>query len=149
YPESLLFFSFSGFIYYINSSLTHKNFVFLLFFFLQLIFARYVFAVLGLLIFIRYIEYLKLDFNKNVGILSFYMLIALMPVLLWGLYLVDIQSQGVSSISYFDRFNIKNPIMYNIKCGLGLEQHYEVSRINGIPAFVSLFIPVTGFRNYF
>ncbi|MEC3907350.1 hypothetical protein VOI54_10000 [Tamlana sp. 2201CG12-4] len=148
YPEALLFFSFSGFIYYFNSDLLSKNFAFLLFFFLLLIFTRYVFAVLGLLIFVRYIEYLKLDFKKNIVTLSVYILIAFIPVALWGFYLANVQSQGVSSISYFDRFNIENPIIYNLKCGLGLEQHYEVSRINGIPAFVSLFIPITGFRNY-
>ncbi|GIZ07481.1 hypothetical protein FUMI01_02080 [Flavobacterium sp. UMI-01] len=39
--------------------------------------------------------------------------------------------------------------MYNIKCGLGLEKHYEVSRVNGIPAFTSLFVPITGFRNFY
>jgi hypothetical protein len=29
-----------------------------------------------------------------------------------------------------------------------LEQHYQVNRVNGIPAFISLFVPVTGIRNF-
>jgi hypothetical protein len=62
----------------------------------------------------------------------------------------NIESQNLSEISYFNRFKIgENPLWYNIKCGLGLEKHYEVSRINGIPAFISLFVPITGVRNFF
>jgi hypothetical protein len=29
-----------------------------------------------------------------------------------------------------------------------LEQHHQVNRINGVPAFISLFIPITGIRNF-
>ena len=56
--------------------------------------------------------------------------------------------QNLSEISYFNRFKADNQFLYNIKAGLGLIQHHEVGKINGIPAFISLFIPITGFRSY-
>ena len=56
--------------------------------------------------------------------------------------------QNLSEISYFNRFKTDNQLLYNMKAGLGLIQHHEAGKINGIPAFISLFVPITGFRNY-
>ena len=50
-------------------------------------------------------------------------------------------------LSYFTRFK-NDDSFYNIKAGLGLIKHHEVARVNGIPAFTSLFVPITGFRNW-
>jgi hypothetical protein len=64
-------------------------------------------------------------------------------------YVYNIETQNLSEISYYNRFKSDSPLLYNIKAGLGIIKHYEVSRVNGIPAFASLFIPITGFRSFF
>jgi hypothetical protein len=102
-----------------------------------------------LILFVRYYEFLKLNSYKGKWELIKYSLIFLFPVLLWSKYIFNIEKQNVSEISYFDRFKGESPIIYNLKAGLGIEKHYEVSRVNGIPAFASLFVPITGYRNYF
>ena len=61
---------------------------------------------------------------------------------------LSVDEQNLTEIRYVSRFKVDNPLLYNIKCGLGLEQHYEVDKINGIPAFISLFVPKTGIRSH-
>ena len=148
YPEAMIFFGFWGFIYYSIQNVSSKNILITLCFFTLLIFTRYVFAVLGLILLIRYYEFSKSNFSKRLWKLIKYSLIFLIPVVLWSKYIYNIEKQNVSEISYFDRFKGESPIVYNLKAGLGIEKHFEVSRVNGIPAFASLFIPVTGFRSY-
>jgi hypothetical protein len=59
-----------------------------------------------------------------------------------------IELNQVTEISYFGRFKTENSFISNIKYGLGFGIHPEVSKVNGIPAFVTLFVPITGLRNY-
>jgi hypothetical protein len=148
YPEAFAFFCFWGFVFYSSESPKSSNLVKLLLFFILLIFTRYVYAVLGLVVLVNYHEYLKTNFIKYRADIIKYSIVFLIPVLLWGKYIINVEKENLSGISYFKRFEIDNPILYNIKCGLGLEKHHEVDKINGIPAFVSLFIPKTGIRNY-
>ncbi|SFD02780.1 hypothetical protein [Algibacter pectinivorans] len=148
YPESLIFFGFWGFIYYVSRPPKQSYLIKILAFFILMVFTRYLYAVLGVVILLCYYDYLKENFkNYSLPIVT-YSLIFLIPVILWAKYLLNIEEQNLSEISYFNRFKVGNPLLYNIKCGLGLEQHHEVDKINGIPAFASLFIPITGFRNY-
>lgn len=148
YPEAFIFFSFWGFIYHAAQPPKQSHLIKILAFFIIMVFTRYLYAVLGVIILLNYYDYLKDNF-KTYGIpILTYSLIFLIPVILWTKYLLNIEEQNLSEISYFNRFKVDNPLLYNIKCGLGLEKHHEVDKINGIPAFASLFVPITGFRNY-
>ena len=148
YPEALIFFCFWGFIHYSTEPPKVNNLVKMLLLFILMVLARYVFAVLGVVVLITYYDYLKVNF-KNYGIeILKYSILFLIPVLFWFKYVFSVEEQNLSGIRYLGRFKIENPILYNIKCGLGLEQHYEVNKVNGIPAFISLFVPITGVRNY-
>ncbi|MGY5850406.1 hypothetical protein [Salegentibacter sp. F14] len=71
----------------------------------------------------------------------------LLPILIWFKYVYYIESENNMGLSYFNRFKETEPF-YNIKAGLGLIKHAEVNNINGIPAFISLFIPMTGLRSW-
>ena len=148
YPEAIAFFLFWGFIHYSTEPPKSSNLIRMLLFFLLIVLTRYVYAVLGLIVLVNYYDYLKVNFKKYRTQLVKYSIIFLIPVLFWGKYILNVEQENLSEISYFKRFEIENPILYNIKCGLGLEKHHEVSRINGVPAFVSLFIPKIGIRNY-
>lgn len=119
-----------------------------MFFFTLILFIRYVYAVLGLIVLINYYDYLKTNFKKYRIYIIKYSIIFFIPVLFWGKYLISVQEQNLTEIRYVSRFKTDNPILYNIKCGLGLEQHNEVDKVNGIPAFISLFVPKTGIRSY-
>lgn len=148
YPEAIVFVTFWGFIYYMNSEKNISNFKRLFSLFILLVLTRYVYAILGLMILLYYYSYFQQD-RKNFGKIVLYSIILTTPLLFWFKYVYNIESQNLSEISYFNRFKMdENPFWYNIKCGLGLQQHYEVGRINGIPAFISLFIPITGIRNF-
>jgi len=148
YPEAVIFFTFWGFLYYFNETKTISNFKRLFCLFILLIFTRYVYAILGLLLLMYYYSFIK-NSKKDFWKLLLTSIIIASPLLFWFKYIHNIESQNLSEISYFNRFKVgENPLWYNIKCGLGLEKHYEVSRINGIPAFISLFVPITGVRNY-
>ncbi|GAA4883778.1 hypothetical protein GCM10023311_02530 [Flaviramulus aquimarinus] len=148
YPEALAFFCFWGFIFYATELPKPSNLIKLLLFSILLVFTRYVYAVLGIVVLVTYYEYLKTNFKKYRIEIIKYSIIGLIPILIWGKYILNVEKENLSGISYFKRFEIENPILYNIKCGLGLEKHYEVDKINGIPAFISLFVPITGIRNY-
>lgn len=148
YPEAIVFVTFWGFIYYLNSEKNLSNFKRLFALFILLVFTRYVYAVLGLMVLLYYYSYFQQD-RKNFGKIVLYSIILTTPLLFWFKYVYNIESQNLSEISYFSRYKMdENPLWYNIKCGLGIEQHYQVNRINGIPAFISLFVPVTGIRNF-
>lgn len=150
YPESVLFFSFWGFVYYYSKSITVSNFRKMFFFFLLLCMTRYLYAVLGLVVLAYYYRCFKLDvLNRHeIRNVFFYSFIFVMPVLLWFKYVYLIEQNNLSEISYFDRFKEDSGLMTNILSGLGLEKHPEVTRINGVPAFISLFVPVTGLREF-
>ncbi|SDW73150.1 hypothetical protein SAMN05444338_104181 [Flavobacterium degerlachei] len=149
YPESIIFVSFWGFIYYLNEPKTLSNFKKFFLLFILLVFTRYLYAILGLLVILYYFSFFTSSRKYFLKVLVISLLLTT-PLLFWFKYVYNIESQNLSEISYFNRFKIgENPLWYNIKCGLGLEKHYEVSRINGIPAFISLFVPITGVRNFF
>ena len=148
YPEGILMFSFWGFIYYASAKVKTSHFVKMLLFFVILVLTRYLYAVLGVIILYNcYKYYMKLSKEKTLRLLKYSIIIAL-PVLLWLKYVNNIEQNNLSEISYFSRFKAENPMLYNIKAGLGIIKHEEVNKINGIPAFVSLFVPIDGFRSY-
>lgn len=150
YPESVLFFSFWGFVYYYSKSVNVTNFRKMFFFFLLLVMTRYLYAVLGLVILFYYYRCFKIENlakNEIKGIV-FYTIIYMLPVLFWFKYVYYIEQSSLSEISYFDRFKEDKGLFVNIKSGLGIEKHPDANRINGIPAFVSLFVPITGLRHY-
>jgi hypothetical protein len=148
YPEAIVFVTFWGFIYYLNSEKNLSNFKRLFALFILLVFTRYVYAVLGLMVLLYYYSYFQQD-RKKFGKIVLYSIILTTPLFFWFKYVYNIESQNLSEISYFSRYKMdENPLWYNIKCGLGIEQHHQVNRINGIPAFISLFVPVTGIRNF-
>lgn len=148
YPEAVLFFCFWGFIYYSNLEFSTKNLFKMLFFFMVLILTRYVYAVLGIIVLITFFRYINDNKKKYFNKILKYSIIVLIPIVLWIKYVYNIEQTNLSEISYFDRFKVENPLLYNIKCGLGLIKHHEVTKINGLPAFVSLFVPITGLRSY-
>jgi len=150
YPESILFFSFWGFVYYYSKEINVSNFKKLFFFFLLLTMTRYLYVVLGLAILFYYYRCFKMQTltNRQRKRMTFYTLIFSLPVLFWFKYVYQIEQSNLSEISYFDRFKEDSRFLVNIKSGLGLLKHPEVSRINGIPAFVSLFVPITGLRSF-
>lgn len=148
YPEAILFFCFWGFMFYLNSELNTSTFLKTLIFFLLLSITRYLYLILGLLIIFKFYQHYKHRDRKSIYKLITYSFILSIPFLFWGKYVYNIELQNLSEISYFNRFKTDNELSYNIKSGLGLIQHNEVNRINGIPAFISLFVPITGFRNY-
>jgi hypothetical protein len=149
YPESIIFITFWGFVYYLNEPKTVTNFKKFFLLFILLVFTRYLYAILGVLVLLYYYSFFIIS-KKHFWKLLLISLILSSPLFLWFKYVYHIESQNLSEISYFNRFKTgENPLWYNIKCGLGFEKHYEVSRINGIPAFISLFVPITGIRSFY
>lgn len=149
YPEGILMFSFWGFIYYATAEIKSKKFIKMLLFFVLLIMTRYLYAVLGVIILYNCYRYYKVSSKQTLLKLATYCVVFCIPVLFWAKYVYNVQ-HNVSSeeANYFKRFKVDDPLVYNIKCGLGLEKHHLVNKVNGIPAFASLFIPIDGFRNY-
>ena len=84
---------------------------------------------------------------QNIYKLVLYSVVCVLPLIIWFKYVYLVEKEITIEQSYFTRFK-ENDIFYNIKAGLGIIQHAEVNKINGIPAFVSLFLPVTGLRNW-
>lgn len=150
YPEAILFFSFWGFIYYFSKEVSVENFKKMFFFFLLLSMSRYLYAILGLVVLFYYYRFLnrKTVNSAEIKQIIFYSILFMIPVLLWFKYVYGIEQNQLSEISYFRRFQNENSFLSNIKYGLGIGIHPEVSKVNGIPAFISLFVPITGIRNY-
>lgn len=150
YPEAILFLSFWGFIYYFSLELSVENFKKMFFFLLLLSMTRYLYLILGLTVLFYYYSCLqnKSAYKIEIKQIAFYSFLFLIPVVVWFKYVFSIEQQQLSEISYFNRFQNDNSFLSNIKYGLGLGIHPEVSKVNGIPAFISLFIPITGLRNY-
>ena len=74
--------------------------------------------------------------------------IFIIPLFYWVKHIYIIEHTQENNLSYFSRYEVENPILHNIKCGIGVEKSFEVNKHNGIPAFISLFIPKTGLRNW-
>src|SRR5690554_186296 len=143
YPDALLFCCFWALLYYSIKEVSICNFRKIIFLFTLLTFTRYLYAVLGIIILIslhRIYKYKKEDFKKAI----YYCFALLIPFVVWFKYVYNIESNNLSSLTYFSRFKEESSILYNVKAGLGLIQHGEVNRVNGVPAFISIFVPITG-----
>ncbi len=151
YPESIIFCFLWIFIYGVTGNILQiKTWFYILIPLTILVFARYLFAVLGAVTLISFIQFFsakiatrKEDIVKLTGLV----LVAITPLVLWFMYVYNVIHYQKDTLSYFGRFKDVG-ILYNIKAGLGIIQHYEAGKINGIPAFASLFIPITGFRSW-
>lgn len=152
YPEAILFCCLWVFLYYIIDKIqSPKQVFYFLIPFVLLMMTRYLYGVfiiiIGYYILNYFIDrYQKKDFKSIYQVLLISM-VCMLPLLLWFKYVYLVEKDLYVDQSYFTRFK-NNDLFYNIKAGLGLVKHDEVGKINGIPAFVSLFVPVTGFRNW-
>ena len=152
YPEAILFCCLWIFLYYIIDKIqSPKQVFYFLIPFVLLMMTRYLYGVfiiiIGYYILNYFIDrYQKKDFKSIYQVLLISM-VCMLPLLVWFKYVYLVEKDLYVDQSYFTRFK-NNDLFYNIKAGLGLVKHDEVGKINGIPAFVSLFVPVTGFRNW-
>jgi len=147
YPESILFFSFWGIIYYLQEPKSVTNFVKILLLLVIATLTRYIYITLGLLVLLYFINLLKEQKKDRLKII-YSTMIFVIPLFFWAKHIYIVEHTLENNISYFSRYNVENPILYNIKCGIGLEKSFEVDKYNGIPAFISVFIPKTGIRNW-
>ena len=148
HPEALLFFCFWGFMYYSVSEYTNKNFIYMIALFLLLSMTRHLYFLLGVIVTFNFYQYYIATNKQTIFQYIKYTFILVLPIIFWAKYVYNIEQNNLSEISYFNRFKPDNQLFYNVKAGLGLIKHDEVNRVNGIPAFISLFVPITGFRNY-
>jgi hypothetical protein len=152
YPEAILFCCLWIFLYYIIDKIqSPKQVFYFLIPFVLLMMTRYLYGVfviiIGYYILNYFIDrYQKKDFNSIYKVLLI-SVVCMLPLLVWFKYVYLVEKEVYVDQSYFTRFK-NNDLFYNIKAGLGLVKHDEVGKINGIPAFVSLFVPVTGLRNW-
>jgi len=147
YPESILFVSFWGILHYATEKLTVKVFFKVATLLALITLTRYLYAVMGVVALFVFVKLsLKRDF-RVIGKMVAITACVCIPLLVWAKYVNNIEKENLSQISYFKRFKEENQLTYNVKAGLGLIKHREVHRVNGIPAFISLFVPITGIRN--
>ena len=152
YPEAILFCFTWVFLYYIIDEIKSPIHLFYFFVpFLILLITRYSYAVLGAIVAYVFIKklydfYLQKEF-MTIGKVILISVLLMIPMFIWFKYVLNIESEISVHQSYFNRFK-DHDILYNIKAGIGLIQHENVNRINGIPAFISLFLPITGVRNW-
>jgi hypothetical protein len=149
YPESILFFCFWGFIYYSSlSEYNINNYIKFFGLFVLISLTRYLYLVLGLIVVFKFLIHYKTNNKQVISKIILYSILLSLPLIFWFKYVYNIEQNNLSEISYFNRFKTENQLLYNIKSGLGIIKHSEVNRVNGIPAFISLFIPITGLRDY-
>ncbi len=150
FPEPILMFSFWGFIYFVTQPPKLSHLKFILFFFVLSLLTRYLYAVLLLPLGIYYLQLLFKRKQKTEKIfqLAFHTTLFVLISLTWFKYVYITENSQINQVSYFSRFEGESSFLTNVKSGLGLVKHPEVKRINGIPAFISLFIPKTGLRNF-
>ncbi len=152
YPEAILFCFFWIFIFYVLDEIkSPRQILFFLIPFSILVITRYLYGVcifiVGYFIWNYLIKLIQSKDYQNIYKLVLYSLVCVLPLIIWFKYVYLVEKEITIEQSYFTRFK-ENDIFYNIKAGLGIIQHAEVNKINGIPAFVSLFLPVTGLRNW-
>lgn len=152
YPEAILFCFFWIFIFYVLDEIkSPRQILFFLIPFSILAITRYLYGVcifiVGYFIWNYLIKLIQSKDYQNIYKLVLYSLVCVLPLIIWFKYVYLVEKEITIEQSYFTRFK-ENDIFYNIKAGLGIIQHAEVNKINGIPAFVSLFLPVTGLRNW-
>jgi len=154
YPDALIFMLTWMVIYYISRVDFYKSTLSLLiisFSIISLFYLRYIYIYLLPLVFyfsfgsfkeLKQLKYYA-DKIKLFSILSF----ASIFILVWVYYLVNIETGGNDGYSYLSRFS--NGFLKTISDGLGFTIAENHSRHNGIPAFISMFIPITGIRSWF
>jgi len=152
YPEAILFCFFWGFIYYLSQDiLKPRDILFILISLVVLVLTRYVFAVFGIMVLKIIFNYLKNLVKKGnyfaIQKIFIFSIISLLPLLFWFKYVYNLEKEVDTGLSYFARFK-NNEVLYNLKAGIGLIKHKEVGNVNGIPAFITLFLPITGYRNW-
>lgn len=152
YPEIILFSFFWGFIYFISKEINKpRDTLFILLSFGVLVLTRYVYAVFGIMVLYVMFNYLKKLIQKRnyfaIQKIIIFSIISVLPILFWIKYVYNLEKEVDTGLSYFTRFK-NNEILYNLKAGIGLIKHDEVGNVNGIPAFITLFLPITGYRNW-
>ena len=152
YPEAILFCCLWIFLYYIIDEIqSPKQVFYFLIPFVLLMMTRYLYGVfiiiIGYYILNYFIDRYKKNDFKSIYQVLLISIVCMLPLLVWFKYVYLVEKEVYVDQSYFTRFK-NNDLFYNIKAGLGLVKHDEVGKINGIPAFVSLFVPVTGLRNW-
>lgn len=152
YPESILFCFIWIFLYFITKqNLSSRDLLFITVSLGVLIITRYVFAVLLLLVTMRLFTFVKVQMEKKnyfeLKKIFVYSCLSLLPLLFWFKYVYNLEKEVDTGLSYFNRFKEGN-IFDNIKAGIGLLQHPEAGNVNGIPAFVTLFLPITALRSW-
>ncbi len=152
YPEAILFCFFWVFIYHISKDINKPRDTFFIFISLGvLVLTRYVYAVFGILVLYVIFNYLKNLVQKRnyfaIQKIFIFAIISLLPLLFWFKYVYNVEKEADTVLSYFARFK-NNEVLYNLRAGIGLIKHDEVGNVNGIPAFITLFLPITGYRNW-
>lgn len=151
YPDSILFCFLWILLFYLSGDVTKlKNWIPILLSILILVMSRYLYAVMGLPVLFAFFKYLRTaDKNKVIHFSKLTLLIgiSIIPLVLWFLYVGTVETQQTNGISYFTRFK-EHGIGYNLQAGIGIIKSDNVGKINGFPAFVSLFVPVTGLRSW-
>lgn len=153
YPDALIFMFTWMVIYHISKVDFYKSMlsiVMVSFSIISLFYLRYIYIYLLPLVFyvsfssFNELKQLKYYTNKIklIGILSF----ALILIMVWGYYLVNIESGGNDGYSYLSRFS--NGFLKTLSDGLGFTIAENHTRHNGVPAFISMFMPITGIRSW-
>jgi len=152
YPDMFIFSLFWMFLYRLSRPVTSlKSWVLLILPLMFLVLTRYVYAVFGLPVLFVFIKYVR-ELNQQkayqtLRLLVLYTIICMIPLLYWFKYVYTVESVTDANLSYFNRFKNKS-FLYNFQAGLGFIQHEETKNVNGIPAFSSVFLPITGFRSW-
>lgn len=151
YPDSILFCFLWVLLYYLSEDVTRlRTWIPILVSMVVLVMTRYLYAVMGLLVLLAFINYIiasKSKHSSQIMKLSLLIGMAIVPLAIWFYYVGNVESNQTNGISYFNRFK-NHGLWYNIQAGVGLIKHDEVGKVNGIPAFASLFAPITGLRSW-
>lgn len=151
YPEGFILMGFWTFIYYFNKDFSIRSWIFILLAGVLIVLARYVYAVLGLLV----IGYLFLGLRtmesglKRASFFKFmgFAVFIAIPLITWFYHVYIVESAPSSGLTYFNRFE-EQSFFDRVKAGIGLIKAPNVSRVNGTPALANMFIPITGFRSW-
>ncbi len=153
YPDAIAFGLFWILIYMMTRIKKMKHLFIILLVAAMLVLTRYVFAVLLIpIVFVFYQNrqhLLKFAANKsNFIVYSVLITLTTIPLFLWTEYILSFTGERSTTISYFSRYE-QDGLFGQIKTGLGFIKGEEVARVNGIPAFATVFLPITGFRSWF
>lgn len=152
YPESLIFCFFWINIYFLTKNQINKKDLILIFTsLLILIMARYLYAVLAPFALMSAFKVLnpmirQKKWKQTVNLITSLTVISL-PFLFWIKFIYSLETHAnIGGISYFERFR-SSSLHDLLKAGLGFGNYSQLANLNGLPAFISLFIPKMGLRN--